>query len=452
MNRTRTFLLSAALACAAAACSRPAPAAPEAVERVREFIRTSWDATVRYNPTDSLTLLGLPHPYTVPCAGETFQELYYWDTYFTNEGLLRDGRLDLARNNVDDLLHLVDRFGYVPNGSRTWYLDRSQPPFLCLMVDRLFECTGDEAWLARAFATLQREYAFWMTERLTPCGLNRYGSSASEALQREFVATASQRLGTDFQARGLSDAELLHLGAHFAAEAESGWDFTPRFDRRCGDFCPIDLNANLYFYETCFARYAARFGDDAAAERWSAAARKRRDAIDRLCRGDDGLYYDYDCSRGRRSPVVSGAVFSLLHAGVPDARQARCLVRRALARLEFEYGIAACADAPYEYAYQWSYPNVWPPIVYLAISGLDRYGYTGPARRIASKYVAAVARTFDRTGNLWEKYHVRDGRCSASNEYTTPAMLGWTAGTFVYACDYLAGTPAPTPNTKTQKP
>ena len=110
MYRIRTLLLSGALACAAASCSRPSAAA-EAIDRVRAFIRTSWDATVRCNPTDSLTLLGLPHPYTVPCAGETFQELYYWDTYFINEGLLRDGRLDLARNNVDDLLSLVDRFG-----------------------------------------------------------------------------------------------------------------------------------------------------------------------------------------------------------------------------------------------------------------------------------------------------------------------------------------------------
>jgi len=156
---------------------------------VREFIRNSWDAVVRFNPNDSLTLIGLPYPYTVPCVAGTFQELYYWDTYFTCEGLAADGRTELAKNNVDDMLYLVDRFGYMPNGSRTWYLNRSQPPYLAMAVDRIFRATGDREWLARALGTLEREYAFWMTERMTPIGLNRYSSSADEALVREFVVS-----------------------------------------------------------------------------------------------------------------------------------------------------------------------------------------------------------------------------------------------------------------------
>lgn len=420
------------------ACT-PQPAVDtERVAAVREFIRTSWDATVRSNPSDSLTLIGLPHPYTVPCAGDTFQELYYWDTYFTNEGLLLDGRADLARHNTDNMLYLVERFGFMPNGSRTWYLNRSQPPFLAMMVDRIFEHTRDTAWLAGAFATLQREYDFWMTERMTPVGLNRYSSSADEALRREFVATGGKRLGTDYERQGLTDGELLAVGAHFAAEAESGWDFTPRFERRCEDFCPVDLNANLYRYERLFARYAALLGDPVAAEEWTERAARRRERIDRLCLAPDGMYYDYDYVNGRRSTVVSGAVFSLLCAGVPDAPKARRLVRRALDELEFEYGVAACADRPYDHAYQWSYPNMWPPVVFQAICGLEACGYDRDARRIARKYVAAVADTFARTGNLWEKYNVREGNTNVSNEYHMPAMLGWSAGTFLYASERIA--------------
>lgn len=123
------------LALTAVSCGHHPSVSQEEIACVRDFIRTSWDASVQYNPADSQTLIGLPRPYTVPSVSQTFQELYYWDTYFTNEGLVRDGRLDLAKNNTEDMLYLVDRYGYMPNGSRTWYLNRSQPPFLCMMVD-----------------------------------------------------------------------------------------------------------------------------------------------------------------------------------------------------------------------------------------------------------------------------------------------------------------------------
>lgn len=147
MNKIRTFL-GYMLALTAVSCGRHPSVSQEEIACVRDFIRTSWDASVQYNPADSQTLIGLPRPYTVPSVSQTFQELYYWDTYFTNEGLVRDGRLDLAKNNTEDMLYLVDRYGYMPNGSRTWYLNRSQPPFLCMMVDRVFEQTGDTDWLA----------------------------------------------------------------------------------------------------------------------------------------------------------------------------------------------------------------------------------------------------------------------------------------------------------------
>lgn len=439
MKNFNTIITSGLCLLSAVSCAQHPTVSREEIAAVRNFIRTSWDSCVQYNPADTGTLIGLPRPYTVPSVSETFQELYYWDTYFTNEGLVLDGRIDLARDNVDDMLYLVDRFGYMPNGSRTWYLNRSQPPYLCMMVDRVFERTCDTVWLAQAFATLQKEYGFWMTQRVTPIGLNRYSSSADEALRREFVSTGGQRLGIDFRNRGLSEEQILQLGGHFAAEAESGWDFTPRFERHCEDFCPVDLNANLYLYETLFARYADLLGDVAAAEMWQAQAAKRRALINRYCLGEDGIYYDYDYENGRRSTVVSGAVFNLLYAGVSDSEQARRLVGGALERLEFDYGIAACEDKPYDYVYQWSYPNAWPPITYLAIRGLDAYGYTHDARRIAAKYMAMVAGTFAQTHNLWEKYNVREGNINVNSEYGTPTMLGWSAGTFVYACEYLDG-------------
>ena len=193
------------LALTAVSCGHHPSVSQEEIACVRDFIRMSWDASVQYNPADSQTLIGLPRPYTVPSVSQTFQELYYWDTYFTNEGLVRDGRLDLAKNNTEDMLYLVDRYGYMPNGSRTWYLNRSQPPFLCMMVDRIFEQTEDTNWLAGAFTTLQKEYDFWMTQRITPVGLNRYSSSASDELKPEGNGSIPIFATGDFPTRRFCD-------------------------------------------------------------------------------------------------------------------------------------------------------------------------------------------------------------------------------------------------------
>lgn len=409
------------------------------IAAVRGFIRDNWQTTVQCHRQDTATLIGLPEPYTVPTAGAMFREMYYWDTFFTNEGLVRDGRLDLARGNTENLLSMVRRFGKVYNGSRTYYEARSQPPYLSMMVDRIYRETGDREWLARAVETLEAEYAFWMRERATPVGLNRYWSSASDELVAEFVVTGGKRLNTDFRTAGLSEGELRKLGLDFVAEAESGWDFNPRFDRRCGDFCPVDLNANLFLYEVNFARFARELGREEEAAGWVERARLRRERIMRYCYDPSRRqFYDYDYVNRRRSDVLSAAVFALLYAGAVTREYAPCIVE-ALGRLEYPCGIVACEDKPYPYAYQWSYPNSWPPTCFYAVEGLARYGYARQARRIARNWVRAVARTYRATGNLWEKYNARTGDTDVSDEYEMPAMLGWTAGTFICFSDYLAG-------------
>ena len=154
------YLTAAVLALAACVSCKTR----EDTSAIRAFISESWDSTIHYNPADTGTLIGLPYPYTVPGVGDTFPEMYYWDTFFTNEGLVLDGRLEQAKNNTDDMLYLVGRFGMMPNGNRTWYLDRSQPPYLSMMVSRVYEYTEDREWLAHAYDVLKKEYGFWMTE------------------------------------------------------------------------------------------------------------------------------------------------------------------------------------------------------------------------------------------------------------------------------------------------
>ena len=156
MNRLTTLALLLPLL---AGCGAQKGRSPE-IAAVRTFIHENWDSTIQYSPRDTATLIGLPHPYTVPTAGAMFREMYYWDTFFTNEGLVRDGHAELAKNNTDNLLYMVRRFGKVYNGSRTYYEARSQQPYLSMMVDRVYRTTGDRDWLAEAYRTLEREYDF----------------------------------------------------------------------------------------------------------------------------------------------------------------------------------------------------------------------------------------------------------------------------------------------------
>ena len=409
----------------------------EGPSSVRSYIFNAWESTLRYQPEDTPdSLIGMPFPYTVPCAEGMFNEIYYWDTFFTNAGLIEDGKVEQARFNTSDLLYLVQRYGFVPNGNRLWYLNRSQPPYLARMVADVFDASPDTLWLAAAWQVLELEYAFWMTERAAPCGLNHYGGTApTDKVLQGFISSAGARMRTDFRALGWDEEQLRTFGLHCIAECESGWDYNPRFERRCADFCPVDLNANLFGMEKIMQRFATILGKDPSI--WEKRAESRRELIRRyLYDAASGQWFDYDYVAGERSQVVSAAVFSLLFNEVLAPGEA-ATVRSMLPALEYRGGLAVCADAPYQYDYQWSYPNAWPPTTFIAVEGLLRYGYRRDARRLARKYIRSTTRAFRQTGQLWEKTDCRSGQLPVDREYGTPAMLGWTAGTFVHFYELL---------------
>ena len=404
---------------------------------VRRYIEASWGNTLRSCTTDTPdSLIGLPHPYTVPCADSMFNELYYWDTFFINEGLIADGRVEMARDNTDDILYMIDKYGFMPNGNRLWYLSRSQPPFASMMISRIFDVTADTVWLSKAYPVLCKEYEFWMTRRLTPVGLNRYGGMADEKLIREFIGTAGRRLGDDFQAKGWSEDDLRRFGKHCVAECESGWDFNPRFDRRCEDFCPVDLNAILYGMETEMAGFSRVLGKEDVSL-WESRAKARKERMLRyFYNADKNAFFDYDYVNGVQSDILSAAPFTLLFTRALEREKAEA-VRGTLKDLEYPAGLSVTANAPYPYSYQWSFPNTWPPLNYIAVMGLREYGYETDARRIAGNWLDATAALFHRTGKLWEKMTCTDGNIPEGAEYGTPPMLGWTAGTFVCFDKYL---------------
>ncbi len=401
------------------------------LDQVSRYIEECWQLCVRTQPHDANTLLGLPYPYTVPCIEGDFQELYYWDTFFTTVGLWQSGHTDLVRSNTDNLLYMVDKYGLVPNGNRSFYLNRSQPPFLSTMVRFVFETEGNIEWLKTAYESLKKEYRFWMKRRMTPTGLNRHWQDAKDEDLLGIYRGICGRLKID-PAKITDEAARIQQGAHYMAECETGWDFTPRFARRCGDFVPVDLNSNLYVYETNLAYFSQLLANGEEAV-WLERAGQRKALINKFCwQADERVFKDYDWKNQQAGALISAATLYPLWAGLASPEQAASVVSR-LPVLEREFGLTTCEPGERSMAYQWDYPNGWPPLQYIAIEGLLRYGYQTEAYRLAHKYVTTVCRCYEATGNLWEKYNVVNGSTQVLAEYDMPTMLGWTAGVFVYA-------------------
>lgn len=411
---------------------------------VEEYIAKGWDMCIRENKEDKGDLIGLPYPYSVPgfCwedaqkdvhnhSVEVFNEMYYWDTYFTNVGLILSGRADMARNNADNMLYLIEKFGFMPNGNRTYFLDRSQPPFLSLMVRDVYEHFKDKDWLAKAYATLCKEYDFWMTNRISSMGLNHYGHGEFVLPAEEYASWYTDRLGY------IPDYTVEHMASHFMATAESGWDITPRFRSDAFNFAPVDLNSILYMFETNMSFFSDELGNGSS-QIWSDRATHRKSLMLKYLDRGDGLLVDYNFAEQNHSETVSSASIYPLFAGLSDKKNAEALINN-LPRLETEYGILSCEKTDIKGSFQWGYPNGWACLHYIAIMGLDKYGFKTEAMRIATKYTQLVETVFEKTGNLWEKYNVCEGNINVTNEYEMPAMMGWTAGVYLGAKKYIDG-------------
>lgn len=404
------------------------------INTVYDYIKDNWQNTILHETEDRGTLLGLPFPYSVPCHNQkVMQNYFYWDTYFTNVGLIRQGFVELAKNNTDNLLFHLKKYGYVPNGNRTYFLNRSQPPYLALMVRDIFEIIGDKTWLNEAFDLLKAEYDFWEKNRRTRIGLNRHLHHATnEQLAKFFDEELKGRI--DFAPKDRE--EKIRIANHYLAEAETGWDFTPKFEQRAADFAKVDLNSLLYQVELNFAYFsqALEKGEEGF---WKARAEKRRALFTKYFWNERiGFFYDYDFVNNRQSPIASLAGFHPLWTNMATQTQAEA-VRKKLTKFEYEFGVSICENSGQKIVYQWDYPNGWPPLFYIVINGLNNYGFADDARRIAEKYVNVVVRNFETTGDLWEKYNVVDGSIRVNNEYEMPAMMGWTAGVFVFCVHFL---------------
>lgn len=384
----------------------------------RAYIQSYWNKLLREHKKDEGTLIGLPHPYLVPSVGHAeflFEEQYYWDTYFTVIGLAHPLYEELVDGMLENLLYLLHRFGLVPNASRMYFTSRSQPPLLTTLIFHVYDTYNKSPqWLEKRILQAKQEYEnVWMS-RAHPQWHNVH-----QNLSRYY------------------DINVLHD----LAEAESGWDMTPRFERKCLDFLPVDLNALLYKYEMDFARAAEIMSDSREAARWRSCAEERKATMDRLMWGKiRGFYFDYNYVKGEQSGVWSLAAYYTLWAGMADQTQANRLVEN-IDKFEKKGGLTTTTRPLIDMTMfgsiraQWAYPNGWAPLHYIVIEGLQRYGYHDIARRIAARWLATNTQWFKQTGVFQEKYNVvNPKKPPVEGLYPSQEGFGWTNGVFEYLC------------------
>lgn len=398
----------------------------ETKNRIKKYIADNWAGTVRFAKEDADTLLGLPYPYSVSGFESVFQEMYYWGTYFTNVGLILSGQVAQAKNNVDNMMYLIERFGFVPNSNRTWGLTRSQPPFLSEMVKDVYEVVGDKEWLSSCYKNLCTEYRFWQTERMSDCGLNRYSGYYPDT---EFLCS---RLCARFNMDMPKDKAVIEEYAKaFHSGCESGWDFSSRTGLKQHLFAWLCLNSLLYGVENNMAYFSKELlnGED---EVWERRAEERKALMNRLMWNESlGAFCDYNFAKKSTSDFISLAMLYPLFVGLADEKQAARTMEN-LAKIELRYGLSSTEKRDDLWNLQWDYPHVWPPLQMLAIKSLVRYGYTEDAKRIADKYLEVVELNFEKHERLWEKYNGIDGEISITKEYETPPLMGWSAATYLY--------------------
>jgi alpha,alpha-trehalase len=388
------------------------------------------------------TLISLPHPYMVP--GGRFREVYYWDSYFTLLGLKDAGQTEAIQDMVDNFAYLLDTFGFVPNGNRTYYLSRSQPPFFALMVQLLADIKGDTI-LLKYRHQLEKEYSFWMSgenkielqeayRRVVSLGdghvLNRYWDDDPTPRPEAYLE--------DLHVAQQSDRAAEDIYRNLRAAAESGWDFSSRWladgarleTIQTTHLIPVDLNCLLYFLEKTLLHIYRMLPDRVPVDVFKERARLRKNAIQQYCwNSDSGFYFDYNHVQQQPSDVWTLAAVYPLYCNVATHEQAALIARQLEEKFLKPGGLSTTLCTTGQ---QWDAPNGWAPLQWLAYQGLLKYGYHELAENIRQRWVSINEKTYAATGKMMEKYNVINTELPAGGgEYPNQDGFGWTNGVFI---------------------
>ena len=427
-------------------------------------------------------LLYLPNAYVVP--GGRFNEMYGWDSYFIIVGLIRDGRLDLAKGMVENFFFEVEHYGTFLNANRTYYLTRSQPPYLSSMIMEVYQAEkaaghSDRGWLQRAYDYAAKDYQLWVHEPhlAGSTGLSRYfdfgDGPVAEGLQDEtgyyknvaaFFLTHPDRADHDLveTEAGKSNPDAVGFGFELQlcettqngkkcepfrtvslshdyykgdrSMRESGFDVAFRFGpfgAQTHHYAAVCLNSLLYKTETDLATMSDTLGKKEDAARWRKLAEDRKARMNQLFwNSGKGMFFDYEFETQKQSSYTYVTTFYPMWAGLASPDQARAIEKN-LQILEQPGGLDM---SPTESGGQWDHPYGWAPMQLVGIEGLRRYGFNDDANRVAYKFLSTVAENFRRDGTIREKYNVvtRSSETTVTAGYHMNIVgFGWTNGVFL---------------------
>ncbi len=419
-------------------------ATPEAASEhipIRRHIDALWTLLTRDEPTVAphSSLLPLPRPYVVP--GGRFRELYYWDSYFVMLGLAESRRRDLVQDMATNFADLIDTYGHAPNGTRTYYLSRSHPPFFFEMIG-LLSPWDPAAAFARYLPELKTEYAFWMegANDLKPGQAHRHAVALDDGsiVNRYWDDSDSPRdksFSEDVVLAAATRRPPEEIYRDIRAGAESGWDYSSRWfaDARTmasidtTEIIPVDLNALMFGLENAIRAGCERAGDADCAQEFAKKAAARRAAIDRyLWDPSRGVYLDYRWTKKQPIGHITAATLYPLFTHVASEAQAALVAKTVEAELLKPGGIVTTT---LDTGQQWDWPNGWAPLQWIAVAGLTTYGQDRLAETIACRWMVNVSRVYRQTGKLVEKYDViAADQAGGGGEYPTQDGFGWTNG------------------------
>jgi alpha,alpha-trehalase len=439
---------------------------PPKGQTLREHIDGLWPVLTR--TTDSAgkwdSLLPLPKPYVVP--GGRFREVYYWDSYFTMLGLAESGHWDKVQDMTDNFASEIDTWGHIPNGNRSYYLSRSQPPFFAFMVELLASHSGDEVY-SKYLPQLKQEYAYWMegSDALTAGQANKRvvklkdGAILNRYWDDRDTPRTESYLDDVTTAKNNPNRPATEIYRDLRAGAASGWDFSSRWmdnpeqlgSIRTTTIAPVDLNALMYQLEKTLAHASQVAKDDAAAAKYQKLADDRQKAIEaNMWNAREGWYADYDLKRNAvRSQLTAAALFPL-YVHVASKERADKMATATRAQLLKAGGLAT---TNVKSGQQWDAPNGWAPLQWVATEGLQNYGHKDLAMEVTWRFLTNVQHTYNREQKLVEKYDVSTtGTGGGGGEYPLQDGFGWTNGVTLKMLDMLCGKEKPCDSTPDKLP
>ncbi len=416
-----------------------------------QHIRNLWSVLTRLPEKQKGSLIELPFPFIVP--GGRFREIYYWDSYFTMLGLRLHGEVKMIENMVDNFAYLIQGVGHIPNGNRTYYISRSQPPFFSLMVELLAKAKNDDNIYIKYLPALQKEYDYWQLGGKDPlkASFRTVKLEGGETLNRYFDESPTPRpesYAADIHAREKSGQPAEQFFTNIRAACESGWDFSSRWfaDHRnlssieTVNIIPVDLNCLMYKLEKVLAKTYSIQRKISESKMFEINAEKRWEAIIRYCWNEKQFFFtDYHWEKRTVIDHISAAGLTPLFIAEEDfsfIKSKTDQIAHTVSTYLVQPGGLVTTTIPS--GQQWDWPNGWAPLQWMAVMGLDKLGKDDMAKNIAQRWVSLNEKVFAATGKMMEKYDVVDTtKLAGGGEYESQEGFGWTNGVYLALKDYL---------------